>query len=37
VLELGGQRCNPKTASVDTGDGTTWSVPYAALRHVLDA
>lgn len=29
-------RCNPKTASVDTGDGTSWSVPYGALRRVLD-
>ena len=29
-------RCNPKTASVDTGDGNSWSVPYGALRHVLD-
>ena len=28
-------RCNPKTASVDS-DGGTWSVPYGALRHVLD-
>jgi len=28
-------RCNPKTASVDS-DGAAWSVPYAALRHVLD-
>ena len=29
-------RCNPKTASVDTGDGNSWSVPYGALRNVLD-
>lgn len=29
-------RCNPKTASVDTGDSLGWSVPYGALRHVLD-
>lgn len=29
-------RCNPKTASVDTGDSAGWSVPYGALRHVLD-
>lgn len=30
-------RCNPKTASVDTADGSPgWSVPYGALRHVLD-
>jgi hypothetical protein len=29
-------RCNPKTASVNTGDGNSWSVPYGALRHVLD-
>jgi hypothetical protein len=29
-------RCNPKTASVDTGDDNSWSVPYGALRHVLD-
>jgi hypothetical protein len=28
-------RCNPKTASVDS-DGQTWSVPYGALRTVLD-
>lgn len=28
-------RCNPKTATVDS-DGETWSVPYGALRHVLD-
>jgi len=28
-------RCNPKTAGVDS-DGAAWSVPYAALRHVLD-
>ncbi|HEV6963782.1 MULTISPECIES: hypothetical protein [Roseateles] len=28
-------RCNPKTASVDTG-GESWSVPYGGLRHVLD-
>jgi hypothetical protein len=28
-------RCNPKTASVDR-DGEAWSVPYGALRHVLD-
>jgi hypothetical protein len=28
-------RCNPKTASVDTG-ASSWSVPYGALRHVLD-
>jgi hypothetical protein len=28
-------RCNPKTASVDTGD-ATWSVPYGGLRPVLD-
>ncbi|QHE78952.1 hypothetical protein F9Z44_22290 (plasmid) [Hydrogenophaga sp. PBL-H3] len=29
-------RCNPKTATVSTGDGNSWSVPYGALRHVLD-
>lgn len=29
-------RCNPKTATVNTGDGNSWSVPYGALRHVLD-
>ena len=29
-------RCNPKTASIDTSDDTGWSVPYGALRHVLD-
>ena len=29
-------RCNPKTASIDTGDGYSWSVTYGALRHVLD-
>lgn len=29
-------RCNPKTATVATGDGNSWSVPYGALRHVLD-
>ena len=28
-------RCNPKTASVNTGD-VSWSVPYRQLRHVLD-
>jgi len=28
-------RCNPKTASADS-DGEAWSVPYGALRHVLD-
>jgi len=28
-------RCNPKTASIDS-DGEAWSVPYAALRPVLD-
>lgn len=28
-------RCNPKTASVAC-DSETWSVPYAALRSVLD-
>jgi hypothetical protein len=28
-------RCNPKTASVDS-DGAAWSVPYGALRQVLD-
>lgn len=28
-------RCNPKTASVDS-DGEAWSVPYRALRRVLD-
>lgn len=29
-------RCNPKSASVETADGIGWSVPYGALRHVLD-
>lgn len=29
-------RCNPKTATVNTGDGNSWSVPYGTLRHVLD-
>ena len=28
-------RCNPKTASVDTGE-ASWSVSYGALRQVLD-
>lgn len=28
-------RCNPKTASVDTG-AEAWTVPYGGLRHVLD-
>ena len=28
-------RCNPKTASVDTGE-ASWSVSYGALRRVLD-
>lgn len=28
-------RCNPKTASVDS-DGAAWSVPYGALRRVID-
>jgi hypothetical protein len=29
-------RINQRTASVDTGDGQTWRVPFALLRHVLD-
>jgi len=29
-------RCNPKTATIDTRDGNTWSVTYGSLRHVLD-
>nr|ART90111.1 hypothetical protein [uncultured bacterium] len=29
-------RCNPKTATVEAADGVGWSVPYGALRHVLD-
>ncbi len=29
-------RLNQKTASVDTGDGMTWRVSFALLRHVLD-
>jgi hypothetical protein len=28
-------RCNPKTASVDTGE-SSWSVSYGALRRVID-
>ena len=28
-------RCNPKTASVDTGD-PSWSVSYGALRRIID-
>ena len=29
-------RINQRTASVDTGDGRQWRVPFALLRHVLD-
>jgi len=29
-------RINQRTASVDTGDGRNWRVPFALLRHVLD-
>jgi hypothetical protein len=29
-------RINQRTASVDLGDGTTWRVGFALLRHVVD-
>ena len=29
-------RINQRTASIDPGDGTTWRVGFALLRHVLD-
>jgi hypothetical protein len=29
-------RINQRTATVDTGNGHTWRVPFAMLRHVLD-
>lgn len=29
-------RVNQRTASLGTGDGGTWRVPFHALRHVLD-
>jgi hypothetical protein len=29
-------RINQRTASVDPGDGTTWRVGFALLRHVVD-
>jgi hypothetical protein len=29
-------RINQRTATLGTGDGGTWRVPFHALRHVLD-
>jgi len=29
-------RINQRTATIDTGDGTTWRVGFGLLRHVLD-
>jgi hypothetical protein len=29
-------RINQRTATIDTGDGTTWRVGFALLRHVVD-
>lgn len=29
-------RINQRTATIDTGDGTSWRVAFALLRHVLD-
>ena len=29
-------RINQRTASIDSGDGTTWRVGFALLRHVVD-
>jgi hypothetical protein len=29
-------RINQRTASIDPGDGTTWRVGFALLRHVVD-
>ena len=29
-------RINQRTATIDTGDGHTWRVPFSMLRHVLD-
>lgn len=29
-------RINQRTATIDTGDGTSWRVGFALLRHVLD-
>lgn len=29
-------RINQRTASIDPGDGTTWRMGFALLRHVVD-
>jgi hypothetical protein len=29
-------RINQRTATIDTGDGTSWRVGFALLRHLLD-
>jgi len=29
-------RINPRTATIDTGDGTSWRLGFALRRHVLD-
>jgi hypothetical protein len=29
-------RINQRTATVDTGDGTSWRVGFGLLRHVLE-
>ena len=29
-------RINQRIATIDPGDGTTWRVPFALLRHVVD-
>jgi hypothetical protein len=29
-------RINQRTATLGTGDGETWRVPFHVLRHVLD-
>ena len=29
-------RINQRTATIGTGDGGTWRVPFQMLRHVLD-
>ena len=29
-------RINQRTATIGTGDGTTWRVPFHMLRHVLE-
>jgi FKBP-type peptidyl-prolyl cis-trans isomerase 2 len=30
-------RINQRTATVDTGDGTTWRVEFARMRQMVDA